>query len=107
GGTVDDILAHTATLTSTIAGRDKVIGDLVDNLNTVLDTVNGRSGEVNDLITSLQHLVSGLSADRKPIGDAISALGGLTDVTAGLSALNVQVPFLPVPSTQMPERCGP
>jgi phospholipid/cholesterol/gamma-HCH transport system substrate-binding protein len=84
GGTVDSILQHTATLTSAIAGRDKVIGDLIANLNTVLGTVNGRSGEVSDLIVSLQQLVSGLSADRKPIGDAISALGSLTDTTAGL-----------------------
>jgi phospholipid/cholesterol/gamma-HCH transport system substrate-binding protein len=173
GGTVDSILQHTATLTSTIAGRDKVIGDLVDNLNTVLGTVNGRGSEVSDLIVSLQQLVSGLSADRKPIGDAISALGSLTGTTAGLldqarpalkqdiallgplaetvnkqeplldgmlkglenradaftravsygswlnfylcrmtgtvgvSALNLQLSLLPVPSTQMPERCGP
>jgi phospholipid/cholesterol/gamma-HCH transport system substrate-binding protein len=84
GGTVDSILQHTATLTATIAGRDKVIGELITNLNTVLGTVNGRSGEVSDLIVSLQQLVSGLSADRKPIGDAISALGSLTDTTAGL-----------------------
>jgi phospholipid/cholesterol/gamma-HCH transport system substrate-binding protein len=84
GGTVDSILQHTATLTATIAGRDKVIGDLIDNLNSVLGTVNGRSTEVSDPIVSLQQLVSGLSADRKPIGDAIAALGSLTGTTAGL-----------------------
>jgi phospholipid/cholesterol/gamma-HCH transport system substrate-binding protein len=84
GGTVDSILRHTASLTTTIAGRDKVIGDLVDNLNNVLDTVNGRGGQVSDLILQLQQLVSGLAADRKPIGDAVAALGSLTDTTAGL-----------------------
>ncbi|RSM81271.1 MCE family protein [Kibdelosporangium aridum] len=173
GGTVDGILRHTATLTSTIAGRDKVIGELVDNLNTVLTTVNGRTDQVSDLILSLQQLVSGLSGDRQPIGEAISALGALTDTTAGLlqqarpplkqdigllgtlsetlnkqeplldgmlkglehradtftravsygswlnfylcrmsgtvgiSALNLQMTLLPVPTTEMPERCGP
>ncbi|MBP2324263.1 phospholipid/cholesterol/gamma-HCH transport system substrate-binding protein [Kibdelosporangium banguiense] len=173
GGTVDSILQHTATLTSTIAGRDKVIGDLINNLNTVLGTVNGRGNEVSDLILSLQQLVSGLASDREPIGEAVSALGDLTSTTAGLleqarpslkqdiallgplaetlnkqeplldgmlkglenradtftrtvsygswlnfylcrmsgtvgvSALNLQLSLLPVPSTQMPERCGP
>ncbi|MET0237014.1 MAG: MlaD family protein [Kibdelosporangium sp.] len=173
GGTVDSILRHTATLTSTIAGRDKVIGDLIGNLNTVLGTVNGRGNEVSDLILSLQQLVSGLAADREPIGAAVSALGDLTATTAGLlnqarpslkqdiallgplaenlnkqeplldgllkglenradsftravsygswlnfylcrlsgtvgvSALNLQLSLLPVPTTQMPERCGP
>jgi phospholipid/cholesterol/gamma-HCH transport system substrate-binding protein len=84
GGTVDSILQHTATLTSTIAGRDKVIGDLVDNLNTVLGTVNDRGGQVSDLILNLQQLVSGLASDRQPIGEAVSALGDLTTTTAGL-----------------------
>jgi phospholipid/cholesterol/gamma-HCH transport system substrate-binding protein len=173
GGTVDSILRHTATLTSTIAGRDEVIGDLITNLNTVLGTVNGRGDEVSDLVSNLQQLVSGLAADRKPVGDAIAALGSLTDTTAGLleqarpalkqdiaqlgplaeilnkqeplldgmlkglenradtftrtvsygswlnfylcrmsgtvgvSALNLQLDLLPVPSTQMPARCGP
>lgn len=173
GGTVDGILRHTATLTSTIAGRDKVIGDLVDNLNTVLNTVNGRSDQVSDLILSLQQLVSGLAADRQPIGEAISALGSLTGTTAGLlqqarpplkqdiallgplaetlnkneplldgmlkglehraetftrpvsygswlnfylcrmsgtvgiSALSLNMTLLPVPTTEMPARCGP
>ncbi|HEX4703806.1 MAG TPA: MCE family protein, partial [Pseudonocardiaceae bacterium] len=32
GGTVDDLLAHTASLTSTVAAKDKVIGRTVDNL---------------------------------------------------------------------------
>jgi phospholipid/cholesterol/gamma-HCH transport system substrate-binding protein len=173
GGTVDSILRHTATLTSTIAGRDKVIGDLINNLNTVLGTVNGRGDEVSDLILSLQQLVSGLAADREPIGEAVAALGDLTGTTAGLlnqarpslkqdiallaplaenlnkqeplldgmlkglenradtftravsygswlnfylcrmsgtvgvSALNLQLSLLPVPSTEMPDRCGP
>jgi phospholipid/cholesterol/gamma-HCH transport system substrate-binding protein len=84
GGTVDNILRRTATLTSTIAGRDKVIGDLITNLNTVLSTVNDRSGRVSDLILSLQQLVSGLAGDRQPIGEAVSALGDLTTTTAGL-----------------------
>jgi phospholipid/cholesterol/gamma-HCH transport system substrate-binding protein len=84
GGTIDSLLAHTASLTSTIAGKDQVIGQVVDNLNSVLDTVNSRGDELGTLITTIQQLVSGLAEDRKPIGDSIAALGDLTTTTAGL-----------------------
>ncbi|HEY0450251.1 MlaD family protein [Actinophytocola sp.] len=84
GGTIDSVLAHTASLTSTIAGKDQVIGRVIDNLNTVLTTVNDRTAEVSGLIDQLQLLATGLAQQRKPIGDAIGALGELTDTTAGL-----------------------
>src|ERR1700712_3830007 len=38
-GTVDTLLQQTAQLTSAIADKDKVIGDLIDHLSSVLDTV--------------------------------------------------------------------
>jgi phospholipid/cholesterol/gamma-HCH transport system substrate-binding protein len=84
GGTIDNLLAHTASLTQTIAGKDQVIGQVIDNLNGVLDTVNARGNELADLVVQLQQLVSGLAEDRKPIGEAISSLGDLTVTTAGL-----------------------
>jgi phospholipid/cholesterol/gamma-HCH transport system substrate-binding protein len=84
GGTIDSVLAHTASLTAAIAGKDAVIGQVIDNLNTVLDTVNERTAEVSGLIDQLQRLATGLAAQRDPIGDAIGALGDLTETTAGL-----------------------
>jgi phospholipid/cholesterol/gamma-HCH transport system substrate-binding protein len=84
GGTVDSLLLHTASLTKTLAGKDQVIGEVVNNLNSVLDTVNSRGEQLSNLVVTLQQLVSGLAQDRKPIGDAISALSDLTDTTAGL-----------------------
>jgi phospholipid/cholesterol/gamma-HCH transport system substrate-binding protein len=84
GGTIDSVLAHTASLASTVASKDKVIGQVIDNLNVVLTTVNDRTTEVSGLIDQLQQLASGLAAQREPIGDAISALGDLTESTAGL-----------------------
>ncbi|MCE0762567.1 MCE family protein [Pseudonocardia kujensis] len=83
GGTVDSLLASTASLTSTIADRDQVIGQVIDNLDGVLQTVNSHDENLNQLITSLQQLVSGLAQDRKPIGDAISSIADLTQVTGG------------------------
>ncbi|WP_158891192.1 MCE family protein [Amycolatopsis anabasis] len=86
GGTIDGVLAHTASLTSTLAGRDRVIGAVIDNLNRVLDTVNSRSAELSGLITQTQALVSGLAEQREPIGEAVSGLGELADSTSGLLA---------------------
>jgi phospholipid/cholesterol/gamma-HCH transport system substrate-binding protein len=84
GGTIDSVLAHTASLTSAIAGKDKVIGQVIDNLNTVLDTVNARTSELAGLIDQVQQLSTGLAQQRQPIGEAIESLGELTDATAGL-----------------------
>lgn len=84
GGTIESLLASTASLTSTIADRDTAIGEVIDNLNVVIGTVSERSPELIDLIGELQQLVSGLSAQREPIGEAIAAIGDLTDTTAGL-----------------------
>jgi phospholipid/cholesterol/gamma-HCH transport system substrate-binding protein len=84
GGTIESLLASTASLTSTIADRDTAIGDVIDNLNVVIGTVSERSPELIDLIGELQQLVSGLAAQREPIGEAIAAIGDLTDTTAGL-----------------------
>ncbi|MFD1148132.1 MCE family protein [Saccharothrix hoggarensis] len=84
GGTIDSLLRHTASLTSTLASRDQVIGEVVDNLNAVLDTVNSRTEQVSTLVTTLQELTTGLAGDRQPIGEAITALGDLTTTTADL-----------------------
>lgn len=86
GGTINSLLSHTASLTSTVADRDQVIGQVVDNLNRTLDTVNARGDKASEAVIQLQRLVSGLAADRRPIGDAITGIGALTDATSGLLA---------------------
>jgi phospholipid/cholesterol/gamma-HCH transport system substrate-binding protein len=83
GGTVKSLLARTASLTNTLADRDEVIGQVIDNLNAVLETVNAHDEQLGELISSLQALVSGLAEDREPIGEAIVSIGELTEVTAG------------------------
>lgn len=84
GGTINSLLSHTASLTTAIANKDKVIGEVIANLNGVLATVNDRGPQTKELIDSLQALVSGLAEKRKPIGEAAEALGGLTETMAGL-----------------------
>ena len=84
GGTVENLMRQTAELTSAIADKDKVIGDLVDNLSAVLDTLGRRDEKLSDLIVQLQRWVSGLAADRDVIGDSITGINNLTSATAGL-----------------------
>jgi len=69
--TIDGLLATLASVTSTLADRDQVIGRVVDNLNAVLATVHQRDGELSQLITDLRRLVGGLDADRDQIGTTL------------------------------------
>jgi phospholipid/cholesterol/gamma-HCH transport system substrate-binding protein len=84
GGTVDSLLAHTGSLTSTLAERDKVIGQVITNLNSVLTNINGQGDALSTLVSTLQQLVTGLAGDRTAIGDAIQGMADLTGATAGL-----------------------
>lgn len=84
GGTMENLLAHTASLTTSLAQKDQVIGEVVTNLNEVLQRLNEKSPELRRTISTLQQLVSGLAEDAKPIGDAIEAIDDLSRSTAGL-----------------------
>jgi phospholipid/cholesterol/gamma-HCH transport system substrate-binding protein len=84
GTTVESLIATVGQLTSTLAGKDQVIGDVIDNLTTVVNSVNNREGRFNDLISTLRQLVHGFAADRKPIGESLSSLSDLTTNTVKL-----------------------
>jgi phospholipid/cholesterol/gamma-HCH transport system substrate-binding protein len=84
GGTVNSLLAHTASLTTTLADRDKLIGSVITNLNKVLGTLDKRSARFSGLLSQLQRVISGLSADRKAIGDSLVGMNDLTGATSGL-----------------------
>ena len=84
GTTVETLIATVGQLTTTLAGKDQVIGQVIDNLTTVVDTVNNREGQFNDLISTLRQLVHGFAEDRKPIGDSLSSLSELTTNTVKL-----------------------
>lgn len=86
GGTINSLLAHVASLTNTLADRDRVIGRVIENLNLVLGTIDERHDEVNRLILDLRGFVSGVSADRKAIFDSVAAINDLTGTTQDLLA---------------------
>jgi phospholipid/cholesterol/gamma-HCH transport system substrate-binding protein len=84
GGTIEQLLSHTASLTSTLAAKDAVIGRLVENLNTVVGVLAQRDRQLSGAIGELRRLVSGLAADRTAIGESLSGIDGLAAATADL-----------------------
>jgi phospholipid/cholesterol/gamma-HCH transport system substrate-binding protein len=76
--TVDGLLKSTASLTSTLAEKDQVIGELITSLSGVMTTVNERSGQLDTTLVAMQQLVSGLAEDRAAIGSSIEGMGELT-----------------------------
>ncbi|MFI0367715.1 MCE family protein [Actinomadura sp. 1N219] len=84
GGTVESLLRTVGELTTALAAKDRVIGQVITNLNSVVQTVNARDRQLVDLITTLRRFTSGLAADRVPIGEAVGSIGELSSATAGL-----------------------
>ncbi|MBA3780692.1 MAG: MCE family protein [Nocardioides sp.] len=84
GGTLEGLLQHTASVTSTLADRDEVISALIDNLNEVLDHLGDRDKQLSQLIVSFRQLVGGLKSDRQAILGSLDSISDLSVQTAGL-----------------------
>jgi len=84
GGNVNSLLSRTASLTSTLADRDQVIGRTITNLNTVLGTVDAHDKALGDLLDQLQRFVSGLAGDRAAIGSSLTNINNVAGETADL-----------------------
>jgi phospholipid/cholesterol/gamma-HCH transport system substrate-binding protein len=82
GGTLASVLAQTSALTTTLAGRDDLIGQVINNLNTVLDTFAKRDGQFAEGLDKLSDLVQSLSDRRTDIAN------GLAYVNAAAGSVN-------------------
>ena len=83
-GTISELVRDTASLTNTIADRDRVIGTLIDNLTVVLKNLNDHDDQFTALLTNTEKFVTGLAAQRGSVGSAITSLSNLTAVTASI-----------------------
>lgn len=86
GDTVRGLIARTASLTTGLAQRDQLIGEVVDNLNVAVGTIADRHTRLEDLIGQLRGLVGGLAKDRNVVGEAIAHIDTMTSLSAGLLA---------------------
>jgi phospholipid/cholesterol/gamma-HCH transport system substrate-binding protein len=82
GGTIESLVRETASLTTAIADRDQLIGEVITNLDETLGTVDAKRSQVVDLVTELRRWVDGLAADRVQIGRSIVNISSLTELLA-------------------------
>ena len=83
-GALNSFLTSLASVTHTLADRDRLIGDVIGNLNAALATFDEHDRQVSDVIAQTRQLVSGLAADRGSVTGAVDHLHGLTAAAADL-----------------------
>ena len=84
GGTVQELLANTASLTNSLADRDQLIGEVIANLSELMGTVDDHHQELDELITGLNGWFGDLAKDRKVIGSSLGSISELTKEVADL-----------------------
>jgi phospholipid/cholesterol/gamma-HCH transport system substrate-binding protein len=88
GGTINDILDQTASLTSALADRDQAIGEVIRNLNTVLDTTVRHQQQFDETLHNFEVLITGLKNRGDPIADSTANISDAAGTVADLLADN-------------------
>jgi phospholipid/cholesterol/gamma-HCH transport system substrate-binding protein len=88
GGTINDILDQTASLTSALADRDQAIGEVVKNLNTVLDTTVKHQQQFDQTLVDFEKLITGLKNREDPIASSVANISDAAGTIADLLADN-------------------
>lgn len=84
GTTVSSFLAQTSALTTTLADRDELIGQVINNLNTVLGSLAGQSDQFGQAVGSLSDLVAGLAERRSAISNGLANIDSAAKSIADL-----------------------
>lgn len=87
GGTIQQFLSETTELTTFVANRDRVFGEVITNLTPVLENLAGQGDELRSTARELSRLMGALAEERRTIGNSIDGIARLTD---HLSALFVE-----------------
>lgn len=88
GGTINDILDQTASLTSALAERDQAIGEVIRNLNTVLDTTVKHQQQFDETLVNFEKLITGLKNRADPIATSVADISDAAGTVADLLADN-------------------
>lgn len=72
GEAIGSFLAQTASLTTTLANRDQLIGQVVVNLNTVLGSLGDQSQQFDKAVSSLAELVKRLAAGKTGLSNSLA-----------------------------------
>jgi phospholipid/cholesterol/gamma-HCH transport system substrate-binding protein len=88
GGTINDILDQTASLTSALADRDQAIGEVIKNLNTVLDTTVKHQQQFDQTVQDFEKLITGLKNRKDPIASSVADISDAAGTVGDLLADN-------------------
>jgi phospholipid/cholesterol/gamma-HCH transport system substrate-binding protein len=88
GGTINDILDQTASLTSALADRDQAIGEVIKNLNIVLATTVKHQQQFDETLNNFQTLITGLKNRADPIAKSVAEISDAAGSVADLLAEN-------------------
>lgn len=84
GATIGSLLEQAAAVTNTLADRDQLIGQVVNNLNVVLGSLGGQSDRLDKAVVSLSELIHGLAERKTDISNAVAytnaAAGSVADL---------------------------
>jgi phospholipid/cholesterol/gamma-HCH transport system substrate-binding protein len=72
GDSIGSFLTQTAALTSALADRDQLIGQVVTNLNTVLGSLAGQGDQFAKAVDSLSSLIAGLESRKEDISTGLA-----------------------------------
>lgn len=86
GPTITSFLEQAAALTNTLADRDQLIGQVIDNLNVVLGSLGGQSDRLDQAVASLAQLVHGLAERKADLSNAVAYTNAATGSIADLLA---------------------
>jgi phospholipid/cholesterol/gamma-HCH transport system substrate-binding protein len=88
GGTINDILDQTASLTAALADRDQAIGEVVKNLNTVIDTTVKHQQQFDETVQNFEKLITGLKNRADPIASSVADISDAAGSVADLLGEN-------------------
>src|SRR6202048_2282077 len=84
GATISSVLAQTSALTTTLANRDKLIGQVITNLNIVLGSLGDQGDQFGKAVTSLSELVKGLAGRKQDISNSVAYTNAAAGTVADL-----------------------
>ncbi|MGV0852752.1 MCE family protein [Mycolicibacterium phlei] len=84
GATVSAFLSQAARITSTLADRDELIGQVITNLNAVTGSFAGESEQFAKAVDKLSELTDGLAGRKTEIANAIAYTNSASATVADL-----------------------
>jgi phospholipid/cholesterol/gamma-HCH transport system substrate-binding protein len=95
GPTIGSFLSQAAVVTNTLADRDQLIGQVVDNLNVVLGSLGGQTDKLDKAVVSLSELTHRLAERKTDIANAVAYTNAATGTIADFLA-QAREPFAKV-----------